>query len=137
MQKICDRVGIIRDGRLVGERSISEMELEASQTFYVVFGKSIMPIKELKKVPGVKVKQIGDNTLSIHLHGDLSKLLGVLAKYPLQHLSVRELNLEQEFLRYYYRGGKRWKRWLNGVYGNGGGWFYGGVWAFLSLFLLT
>lgn len=101
VQKICDRVGIIKDGHLVGERAIAELATAAQQTFDVVFaGKP--PLAALRKLESAHhVSQASDGTVTIHMHGDITPLLGLLAQQKIERLSTRELDLEQEFLRYY------------------------------------
>ena len=100
VQKMCDRVGIIRDGRLVAERSIKEMAHEAAQTFVITFvGEA--PINNLKKVHGVKIVNHDNNIATIHVHGQLSPLFAVLAKHNVTNVEARSLDLEEVFLRFY------------------------------------
>lgn len=106
VQKTCDRIGFIRDGVLVSERSISEMETEAAQTFEITFN-SKPPIAEIKKIKGVKkVTQVRDGVVKLHMHGDLSGLFRVLAKHSVKRVDSGELNLEDEFMSFYESGGK-------------------------------
>lgn len=97
---MCDRVGIIKNGVLVSESTIAELEEEAAQTFYVTF-KQRPPLSELKKLKKLKITSAEDNKVSLHVHGELKPLLAVLAKADVTSLSTRELDLEEEFMRYY------------------------------------
>lgn len=100
VRKICDRVAIIKEGKLVSESTIAELALEASQTFDIAFeGKA--PLSELRKLKKTKVTANKDGSVSLHIHGELSPLFALLAKHKVLHLSTRELNLEEEFMRYY------------------------------------
>lgn len=100
VQKMCDRVGIIRDGVLVDQRDISEMQQEAAQTFQITFSDT-PPLKELGKVKGLKITQQQGNHVSVHLHGSLSPLFTVLAKHEVRHLEAASLDLEEVFLKLY------------------------------------
>lgn len=106
VQKTCDRIGFIRDGVLVSERNISQMETEASQTFEVTFN-SKPPITEIKKIKGVKkVSLVREGVVRLHMHGDLSGLFRVLARHNIKRVESGELNLEDEFMSFYEPGGK-------------------------------
>ncbi len=100
VQKTCDRIGIIRDGKLVDERKISEMSLEASQTFDITFNGKI-PIKEIKKVKGIRVSEERSDAVTVHMHGKLSELFAVLAKSDVTKIDARNLDLDELFLGFY------------------------------------
>lgn len=100
VRKMCDRVGIIRDGKLIKEYAIADLAVEAAQTFEVTFGQK-MQLGELKKIPGVQKVDVQNDQYSLHIHGDLSPLLAFLAKHRVTHLATRELNLEEQFMKYY------------------------------------
>lgn len=104
VQKMCDRVGIIREGRLITERSISEMANEAAQTFDITFVAKA-PITELKKVLGLKLVQHHDNRVSVHMHGELKELFEVLSRHDVTSIDARNLDLEEMFMHYYQNGG--------------------------------
>lgn len=100
VQKVCDRVGIIREGKLIVERSISEMAIEAAQTFDIIFSGKV-PIAELKKVKGVKVNSHNKNHVTIHIHGQLAPLFSLLSKYEVIGIDTRGLDLEEMFMDFY------------------------------------
>lgn len=100
VQKTCDRIGIIREGKLVEERKISEMSLEASQTFDITF-KGKVPVNELKKIKGARVSEQTTDGVTIHMHGKLSDLFAVLAKNDVTKIDARNLDLDELFLGLY------------------------------------
>lgn len=106
VQKMCDRVGIIRDGKLVGESNIAEMETEAAQTFEVTFANKISQ-SAIKAVSGVKSVKIDGTHATVHVHGNLSPFLSFLGKHQIKSLATKELSLENEFMRYYESGDKK------------------------------
>jgi ABC-2 type transport system ATP-binding protein len=103
VQKICDRVGIIRDGRLIVERNIAEMAKEAAHTFDITFTDK-PPLQELKAIKGVRVSGHNGNDVRIHIQGELSPLLKELGKHDVSKLDARQLDLEEMFLRFYNGG---------------------------------
>lgn len=100
VQKMCDRVGIIREGRLAAERVVADMASEAAQTFDVVF-KDEPPLAILKRTKGVRAVSNHGNVVTLHVHGSLSPLLAELAKHQILKLDSRTLDLEEVFLRFY------------------------------------
>lgn len=108
VQKMCDRVGIIREGKLIVERSIAEMASEAAQTFDITFAKET-PLAELKKISGLQVVSRNKNHVTIHIHGHLAPLFKVLSKSDVTNIDTRTLDLEEVFLRFYEGEGKKTK----------------------------
>jgi len=100
VQKVCDRVGIIKNGKLVAERSIAELEKEAAHTFEVTFRESV-PTKVLEKLKGVTVTPHDERRAAIRLDGELAPLLATLAKYDVVQMDVHQLDLEELFMHFY------------------------------------
>lgn len=100
VQKMCDRVGIIRDGKLIVERSIAEMAYEAAQTFDITFAKTV-PLAELKKIKGLQITSRDKNKVTVHIHGQLSPLFSLLSKTDVTGIDTRSLDLEEVFMRFY------------------------------------
>jgi ABC-2 type transport system ATP-binding protein len=106
VQKVCDRVGIIRDGRLIAERSIADMVRDAAHTLEVSFA-DVPPLAQLQHVHGVKLIAHDERHVTLHVEGGLSPLLAVLAKHDVTQLEARQLDLEELFMRYYNDGGAK------------------------------
>jgi ABC-2 type transport system ATP-binding protein len=106
VQKICDRVGIIREGKLITERSVTDLAAEAAQTFDITFGEK-PPLAALKKLSGAKLVSHKDNQVTLHLHGELQQLLQLLGKHKVTSIDSRNLDLEEMFMHYYHNGGTK------------------------------
>lgn len=106
VRKMCDRVGIIQDGKMVGEYDIADLAKEASQTFDVTFLNNVSA-GQLRKISGVRKVTGTGPSFSLHVHGSLSPLLAFLGKQEVSHLSSRELNLEEQFMKFYTTDTKR------------------------------
>lgn len=100
IQKMCDRVGIIREGELVAERNIADLTKQASQTFDIVF-KDEPPVDSLKKIKGLRVSEHRGSHIVIHMTGELTPLFALLAKHKVAKLDARSLDLEEVFLDFY------------------------------------
>lgn len=106
VQKMCDRVGIIRNGKLVGEYVISELAVDVAQTFDIVF-KNKPPIAELSKIPGLKILSKNSTAVTLHMNGNLSPLFKLLASHEVVRLDTRTLDLEETFLHFYKDQGEK------------------------------
>lgn len=105
VQKMCDRVGIIREGKLVAERSIADLAREAAQTFDIVF-KDKPPIGKLRHIKGAQHVTAHGNTVTLHFHGELKPLFTELARHDILKLDTQNLDLEEIFLRFYKQNGE-------------------------------
>ena len=100
VQKICDRVGIIRDGKLVVERDIAEMIKDAAHTFDITFAGE-PPLTKLHKLKDVTVGRHKGQDVRVHVRGKLSHFLRELSTYDVARLDAHQLDLEEMFMRYY------------------------------------
>lgn len=105
VQKICDRVGFIRAGRLVAEQTIGQLSKTAVQTYHISFA-SDSPIPELKKLRGVKATTNTPRHVTVKIKGDLRPLFSLLSKCDVNAIDREDIDLEKEFLSYYKKGGK-------------------------------
>lgn len=101
VQKMCDRVGIIREGKLVSEYNIEQLASEVAQTFDIVFAGKIPPRKDFEKVAGLKLISAQDKQITIHMSGKLSPLFLLLSKYEVTKIDARNLDLEETFMHFY------------------------------------
>jgi ABC-2 type transport system ATP-binding protein len=98
VEALCDRVGILRAGRLVDEGTLAELRHLKSQSVEVTF--SGAP-PELGAIPGVQVAEVAGNTVRLEVSGSPQALLGALAGEPVLSLTSREPSLEEIFLHHY------------------------------------
>lgn len=105
VQRICDRVGIIREGKLITESKVAELATEAAQTFDIVFANK-PPVTDLKKIKGLAVTNEKNNKVTLHMHGDLQQLFKLLGNHKIISIDTQTLDLEETFLQYYHNGGK-------------------------------
>jgi polyether ionophore transport system ATP-binding protein len=98
VEALCDRVGILRAGRLVDEGTLAELRHLSAQTVDVVFAGAPPTIDGL---PGVQVERTGPNALRFQVNGSPQALLAALAPHPVVSLMSREPSLEEIFLHHY------------------------------------
>ncbi|MFC1651789.1 ABC transporter ATP-binding protein [Patescibacteria group bacterium] len=100
VEKICDRVGIIRKGELAAIKSITELRKEKVHYLRVMFKEKVKP-EEFEKLKGVTKVEEENKHLVITYKGNINALIKKLAKYTILDLSFKEMDLESVFLDYY------------------------------------
>ncbi len=98
VEALCDRVGILREGRMVDEGTLQQLRHLAAQTVEVTFAG---PAPELPPLPGVHVQHAGPNALRFEVSGGIGPLIAALAPHPVATLTSREPSLEEIFLHHY------------------------------------
>ncbi len=98
VEALCDRAGILRQGRLVDEGTLTELRGLATQTVDVTFDGAA---PELRPPAGVHVERIGAGALRFQVTGSIGPLIAALADLPVASLRSREPTLEEIFLRHY------------------------------------
>ncbi len=98
VEAVCDRVGILREGRLVDEGTLASLRHLGAQVVEVTFAGEPPSIA---KLPGVHAVPAGRNALRFEVTGAVAPLIRALAEYPVQSLRSREPSLEEIFLHHY------------------------------------
>jgi ABC-2 type transport system ATP-binding protein len=98
VEAICDRVGILRAGRLVDEGSLAALRHLGSHVVEVTFDG---PAPKLPPLDGVHAVEAGANALRLEVSGPVAPLLAVLGGLPVVALTSREPSLEEIFLHHY------------------------------------
>ena len=98
VEALCDRVGILRSGRLVEMGTMAQLRHLSALTVEATF-ESTVP--DLSKVEGVTAVQVDGRVVRCQVHGSVEPLLKVLAGSGVQGLLSREPSLEELFLAHY------------------------------------
>jgi ABC-2 type transport system ATP-binding protein len=98
VEALCDRVGILRAGRLVDEGTLAELRHLAAQTVEVTFAGQAPTLPPLA---GVHVQSVGPNALRFEVTGSIGPLIAALSEHPVETLTSREPSLEEIFLHHY------------------------------------
>ncbi|HEY3375787.1 MAG TPA: ABC transporter ATP-binding protein [Candidatus Aquicultor sp.] len=104
IEKICDRVGIVKDGNLVTIEKISD--IAAKKVRYVDLTLAEPVNVDEFRVPGVtQIDQI-DNHIRLTVKGEIDPLIKKLAQYDVLDMIAEHASLEEIFLEYYGKGGR-------------------------------
>jgi ABC-2 type transport system ATP-binding protein len=98
VEALCDRVAILREGKLIETGTLDEMRHLSALTVEATFGG---PIPDLSSVPGVTSVQVVGRVARFQVRGSTEPLLTVLADAGVSLLLSREPSLEELFLSLY------------------------------------
>jgi ABC-2 type transport system ATP-binding protein len=98
VERVCDRVAIIRQGRLVALEDVGS--LLAHRRRHVEMRLAGAP-PALVDVPGVSHLVVRDGLLSCELEGDVGPFLRAIAGAPITDLTIEPAHLEEAFLEFY------------------------------------
>jgi len=98
VEAVCDRVGILRRGRLVDEGTLAELRHLDTQTWEIDFAGEP---PELSRVPGIHNVERNGSTLHVEVAGSPGALLAALAGTHVLAVRTREPSLEEIFLHHY------------------------------------
>jgi len=100
VERVCDRVGILREGRLVAVERIADLRARAIRKLEIEFGTAIGP-DAFAEVTGIRDAIVENDTLRCTVVGSMDPVLKAANRYEIRALSSVEPSLEEVFLAYY------------------------------------
>ena len=98
VEALCDRVAILRNGRLVETGTLADMRHLSAVTVEATFDG---PVPDLAHVPGVSAVRANGHKVHLEVNGSVEPLVKALAGYHVTKLLSREPSLEELFLALY------------------------------------
>jgi ABC-2 type transport system ATP-binding protein len=100
VERTCDRVAIIRDGRLVKVDSVEGLRDLAHHQIELRFAGPV-PEDEFRRLDGVSDVIVEENVLRMRVSGPITPLVQAAARHDLLDFVSREPSLEETFLAQY------------------------------------
>ncbi|HET8786481.1 MAG TPA: ABC transporter ATP-binding protein [Candidatus Limnocylindrales bacterium] len=98
VERICDRVAIVRRGRLVALEDIDALLARRKRNVELRFEGDPPP---LESVPGVSDVHVSGDRLTCRLEGDVGPFLAAIASAKIHDLTIEPARLEDAFLEFY------------------------------------
>lgn len=95
IKKVCDRVGIIKNGRLIKIEDIKEMSKNNFQIITVVSNEIDKISKDILFISKT------EDTIKFIYKEDANKLIKMLGKYNISKLTIEEPSIEEIFMHFY------------------------------------
>jgi ABC-2 type transport system ATP-binding protein len=100
VERICDRVGMVRDGRLIAVERVPDLLGRARRKVTVRFAEK-SGVGDLSRIAGVTDLEPGEDEVTFRFAGDVDPVLKALAAHHVTDLEVSRPTLEEVFLGYY------------------------------------
>jgi ABC-2 type transport system ATP-binding protein len=101
VERVCDRVGIVREGRLVDVEDVDDLKRKAVRRMEVTFASKVDPSELI--MDGVELIREENHTMELAVHGHIDALIKKVATFPIEDLVFSEGSLEETFMRFYGR----------------------------------
>ncbi|MBS8266142.1 ABC transporter ATP-binding protein [Mesobacillus boroniphilus] len=99
VQRLCDRVAIIKEGRIVTVEKISTLKENTYKKFKIESNSVID--KSLFDIDGVNQLEQDGGTISFLFRGNINSIIKKIAETEIANLWVEEPDLEEIFMHYY------------------------------------
>ncbi len=100
VEKVCQRVAVIRSGELVTVEKVEALREKAGQQVTVEFADSVS-MAELARIPGVSALTKTNGAYHLNVSGSMDALIKALGQYTVTRLHAQEAPLEEVFLKFY------------------------------------
>ena len=104
VERVTDRLAILREGRLVVVDSLENLRKVAVQRLEIEFGEPI-DVAEFRALPGVTEVHAEGSTVTVGFEGSADAVVKAAAKHEVRAIRPREEDLEDIFLQYYKTDG--------------------------------
>ncbi|MEE6452599.1 ABC transporter ATP-binding protein [Gottfriedia acidiceleris] len=99
VQRLCNRVAIIKEGKIVTVEKISTLQENNYKRFKIDIQNGVDP--NFFNMPGVNNISTKGKTISFIFKGNINKVLKKIAEIEIENLWIEEPDLEEIFLHYY------------------------------------
>lgn len=100
VQAVCDRVGFVRDGKLLSVAKLSELLDNAPRHVNVTY-KDNAPDTQLKSLKGIEHLQAHGKRRKFTFRGNYNELIRVVAMKQIDDIQILEPQLDELFMHYY------------------------------------
>jgi ABC-2 type transport system ATP-binding protein len=104
VERSCDRVGIIRDGRLAEISTVQALQAGHWRSVNLVLAQSVAP--DAFDLPNVQVASITARDIHLMVRGDVNPLLRRISELDVRDVSITTPEIEDVFLRLYSTNGQ-------------------------------
>ena len=100
VEDLCDRVAIIRDGRLVAVEDVAAFKARSIRSLELRFGHTV-PQNAFQAVDGVRNVVVNGAVLKCEVVGSLNRFIKTASQHEVVDVTVHEPSLEEIFLAFY------------------------------------
>ncbi|MFX1325340.1 MAG: ABC transporter ATP-binding protein [Promethearchaeota archaeon] len=103
VQNLCDRVGIIKEGRMLLVEDINDLKQKFLQNVKIKFSSKSVPTEDdLNNLDSIiSREQLNETTFKLIIKEDVNELIKWLTNYRIKRLTIEDASLEDIFLQFY------------------------------------
>jgi len=99
VEKVCTKVAIIKEGKLVATEHISDLKRKKMYSVMATFEGNFEA--DSFKIEGVEIKDEHKDFIELMVKGDINQVITILHRYKLKDLEIERATLEDIFLEFY------------------------------------
>ncbi|MBI4338495.1 MAG: ABC transporter ATP-binding protein [Chloroflexi bacterium] len=99
VERLCGRVAIIKEGRLVLVDEVEALKRRKVRKMHIHFRREVG--KEDLRLPGAELLRLEGQEVEFLMKGDIQTLLAAVARLPVEDIAFPEATLEEAFLEFY------------------------------------
>jgi len=104
VERTCDRVAIIKNGRLEAMDDVETLKAALSRKYVVTLENDDAAAAFAGE--GLRVFEVSHNQVTVIVQNNIKDLISVMNRYPVVNIAAPNQNLEEIFLQYYGGGGR-------------------------------
>lgn len=106
VEKTCDNVLIIKDGRIVEQSDVQTLK-SSQRKGYIIRPSEVASAKEILESEGFEVQVAGETTIEVYVTGEnIDRFIKTVAQFEVLDLDVKTQSLEDIFMEFYGREGE-------------------------------
>ena len=99
VDKVCNRVAIIKEGRIAAEEKVEDLRKKSGSVVQVKFAESVSP--DAFRMEGVHSPVQQNGYLRMTVTGNMENVLTEIARHKVAEISIHPMTLEEIFMHYY------------------------------------
>ena len=99
VERVCDRVGIVRNGHLAAVEQVADLKLKKVRRMELHLSRELPP--EEIRLEGVEILGIKGKQIELRVSGNIPRLLEQLCQLPIEDMAFPEASLEDTFMEFY------------------------------------
>jgi ABC-2 type transport system ATP-binding protein len=100
VERIADRVGIVREGRIAVISEVETLKRQARRKLELHFESPVSP-EDFRRLPGVVEARADGRILGLTVEGSVDDIVKLASRFTVLNIVSREQDLEEVFLTYY------------------------------------
>jgi ABC-2 type transport system ATP-binding protein len=99
VERVCDRIGIVRNGHLVDIELVADLKHKKVRRMHLVLSREMT--KDELKLERAAIISIKGKHVELKVHDEIPSLLKQLCQLPIEDMSFPEASLEDTFMEFY------------------------------------